>query len=403
MRGLRTLIFFALSLSGGGAAAQGFERAADERGMRIGVWRFEPVIEAGFRHDGNIFREETGGQASLIATLAPSATLRSDWRRHSAAITGRIEAGFYTASPSDDWLDGEFGFEGIVDATRATRIRFRAGAARGHEARGGDDAPLSLAEPIRFTNLTASLAVQYAPGRLRLQPSLAWGRLNFRDTPLLNGGVSDQDDRNRDTMSLALLAGWRVSRKTEAFADIRLTSTDFNGARDRAGLNRDNTGVAALFGVELGKGRILEGRLAGGVAHRGYEDPLLNGFTGLVAETALIWRPTRLIELTVEADRRLEETTVIQASGVDVTSLGVEARWSVRRFVALTALAGFENRRFRGAGRRDRRLSFGLGAEWSATRGTVLALGLRHESERSNAIGEDHDVTIISLSARHLF
>lgn len=403
MRGLRTLIFFALSLSGGGAAAQDFERAADERGMRIGVWRFEPVIEAGFRHDGNIFREETGGQASLIATLAPSATLISDWRRHSAAITGRIAAGFYTASPSDDWLDGEVGFEGIVDATRATRIRFRAGAARGHEARGGDDAPLSLAEPIRFTNLSASLAVQYAPGRLRLQPSIAWERLNFRDTPLANGGLSDQDDRNRDVMSLSFLAGWRIGHKTEAFSDFRLALSDFGKARDRAGLNRDSTGVAALFGVELGKGRILEGRLAAGVAHRDYEDLRLNGFTAPVAEASLIWRPTRLLELEAEANRRLEETTVVQASGVDVTSLGVEARWSVRRFVALTALAGFENRRFRGTARRDRRLSFGLGAEWAVTRGTALTLGLRHERERSNAIGEDHDATIISLSARHLF
>lgn len=403
MRGLRTLVFLLISLSGGPAAAQGFERANDERGMRIGVWRFEPAIEAGVRHDGNIFREETGGRASLIAQVAPSATLRSDWRRHSAALNARLVAGFYTASPSDDWLDGEVGFEGIVDATRATRIRFRAGAARGHDARGGDDAPLSLTEPIRFTALSASLAAQYAPGRLRLQPSLAWERLNFRDTPVLNGGLGDQDDRNRNAVSFSVLAGWRVSRKTEAFADIRLTFTDFDRARDRAGLNRDSTGATALIGVELGKGRILEGRLAGGVAHRDHEDPRLNGFTGPVAEMALIWRPTRLTELKAEANRRLEETTVVQASGVDAASLGIEARWSVRRFVALTALAAFENRRFRGAQRRDRRLTFGIGAEWFATRGTALAFGLKHERERSNAIGEDHDATILSLSARHLF
>ena len=391
------------ALSANAAAAQQFEREEDQRGIRIGVWRFEPIVAAEMRFDDNIFREETNGTSSAILTISPSATLRSDWRRHSVSVQLEARKGVFLSSSADDFLDGALRLEGVIDATRASRLRIRADLAREHEARGGDDNPAGLAEPVELTSAGVELTGQYAPGRLRAQPSLSWSRLDFDDAPGIGGGFLDQDDRDRRTLRAGLLIGWRWTRKTELFLDASVARIDFDDAVDRSGADRDNRAFRALVGARLGFSDLIEGSVAAGIAARDYDDPRLSGFAGPVAEIGLTWRPTRLIELRGALSRQLEETTIADAAGAEVISAGLDGRWAIRRLIDLTAAAGFENRRFRGAGRTDRTFSFGLGAEWRATRGATLILGARHVRERSDAVGEDHSSNQIWAGARYRF
>lgn len=371
--------------------------------MRLGVWTFAPVIEARIRYDDNIFREETDRDGSLIVTASPSATLASDWRRHSVKVEAAGEIGVFTASPEDNYFDGALRFEGVLDATRAARLRFRAHLERDHEARGGDDTPLGLEEPVQVSIFGGSLTGQYAPGRLRIQPTLRWGRRDFQDADLIGGGVSDQDDRDRTEAGAEILLGWRWTRRTELTASLSAFVEDFDTELDRGGFDRDSEGFRALIGAQFGRDGIWEGFAGLGLAHRTYDDPALEGFLGPVAEASVIWRPTRRWEVTGALSRRIEATTVAPASGADVAAVGVSARWSATRLIDVTAETGFERRDFRGAGRRDETFTLGAVAEWRVTRGATLRAGVRRIRERSNAAGEDQTTNVISVGATHKF
>lgn len=407
MRAIAAFLAAALAtLAAQAANAQEFRRleAEDEpRGARLGAFMFAPAIEARTTFDDNIFREETGAKESVIATFAPSFTLSSDWRRHSVKLEGGAIFGAFLSSRADDFLDAGLKFEGVLDATRAARIRFRLGAERGHETRGGDDAPTTLAGPIEFTRLEGDLTGQYAPGRLRVQPFLRVSRTDFGDEALTGGGVADQDDRDRSVFGLGALVGYRYSPKTELFAEVSYDIADFDERADRNGFNRDNEKASALIGAKFEVGRLIDGEIAVGYERRTYDDDDLDGFGGLIAEAAAAWRPSRLIEIQAKLRRRTEETTIASASTVDAASAEVAAIWGVRRFVDLKADIFFERRDFEGAARNDDTLAFGLGVEWRFRRGAALFGGVRHVRERSDAPGEDHTSNQIQLGARYRF
>ena len=103
------------------------------------------------------------------------------------------------------------------------------------------------------------------------------------------------------------------------------------------------------------------------------------------------------------ARRAQEETTIIGASAASVAYGDVEATWEVQRFVDLKAVAAYERRAFRGAGRRDKTLVLGIGAEWRARETTTLSAGYRYVDENSNAPGESSRANLVWLAVEHRF
>lgn len=366
----------------------------DRRGITAGAFTLSPGAVASISYNDNIFEQETDKTDSLILRLAPSVEVKSNWSRHELLLRGSAELGRFLSSSADNYLDGALGFRGTLDATRATRLRLEVDVSREHEARGTDDAPLTLPDPLRLARVGAKVTGQYDPGRLRVQPYLALEHLDFE--PI-------QNDRDRNSITVGALVGWRYSPKTEIFAEGALRLTDFEDAIDSDGLDRDNTSLRLLVGVDWEMSRLVEWRLAAGFESRRYDDDSLKGFSGPIAEGRVTWKPRREIQISATARRQIEETTVAPASGTDVSSGLIDARWGIQRFVAITANAGFERRDFRGANRVDRTFSFGLGTEWRFRRGAMLSAGYRHIRERSDVAGEDHTSNVLSLSLGYRF
>jgi hypothetical protein len=384
-----------------------FARMIDDRaerpGIPFGVFRLTPEVSSRVSHDDNIFREPSGGTASMVLRVEPQVALVSGWRRHSVSLQAGAVLGQFSSSPEDDYIDAGIQAKGTLDATRATRARLTLSLNRAHEARGSDDAPRALARPVRFLHYGAEITAQYDPGRLRIQPSIGFERLDFQDVPLGAGGIADQDDRDRGLTRLGLLVGWRLVGSSELFAEGVFSSTDFQDQVDRNGFDRDNHSFRMLAGARLNLSRLISGRLAAGWEQRVYTDPALRDFSGPVIEAALSWEPSRLITLDLTAGRRIEETTIPRAAATDVSSLQIRARWAIRRTIALTAETGIERRDFRGISRTDDLLILGIGTVLRVSRHAEMEAGIRHERERSNIPGEGHKATQVWLGARYAF
>lgn len=121
-------------LAGPGAVAQTAEEAPLGRsGVRVGTIILQPTLTLSGQYDGNIFRRETGRKASTILSVRAGATAQTDWRRHSIDLSAGVEAGHFTASSDDDYVDGQVSATGILDINRSARFRLRAGVERRHE------------------------------------------------------------------------------------------------------------------------------------------------------------------------------------------------------------------------------------------------------------------------------
>ncbi|MEM7267631.1 MAG: outer membrane beta-barrel protein [Pseudomonadota bacterium] len=389
MRQALTNLHVAATLTLASAAAAQVEPPPPRAGVRIGTILLTPTVTASAIYDDNIFREDSGAKSSIEARAEASVKAATDWRRHALSLEFGAMAGAFTSSPADDYLDGFVAANAIIDATRATRARFRLRAQREHERRGDDDAPTALSGPIEQLALLADATIQYAPGRLRLQPSLRIERRDFQDRSLSAGGVADQDDRDRTVIGAGIEAAYNLPGPLEAVAAADLALTDFDAVRDRNGEDRDNTTISVDVGIESEPERIVSGAVSVGFFRRSQHDARLSDVSGFAGRGSVTWSPSRLWSIRLAGYRGVEETTIANASSTLVTYAEVEGKYEVRRFVDVSASAAFERRSFRGADRRDDTVTIGAGLVWKARETVTVSFGLRHLREWSNAPGED--------------
>lgn len=390
------------------AAAQTLDRSADEAplgrsGVRVGTIILQPTLTLTGQYDDNIFRQETGRKASTILSVRAGATAKTDWRRHSIDFNAAVEAGRFTASSDDDYVDGQVSATGILDISRSSRFRLRAGVERRHERRGGDDTPTTLSGPVKEVTGFVEATGQYAPGRLKFQPSVRFERRDFQDRRLIGGGIGDQDDRDRQIITGRIELGYNLPGPFEVTAQADLLRIDFDDARDRGGFDRDNTRLRVLAGARIDQERLVSGAILLGYQKRWSDDPALSDFSGPAVEAQVDWRPRRFLTFAATARRAEEETTIIGASAASVAYGEVKATWEVQRFVDLKAVAAYERRSFRGADRRDRTLVLGVGAEWRARETTTVSAGYRYVDETSNAPGESSRANLFRIAVEHRF
>ena len=93
----------------------------------------KPTLRASTIYDDNIFRRDRARKASSIVVLGAGATAETDWRRHALAAEAAVEAGAFTNSSDDDYLDGSVSIRADIDATRALRARRTTGVVGGGE------------------------------------------------------------------------------------------------------------------------------------------------------------------------------------------------------------------------------------------------------------------------------
>jgi len=402
---IRLLVLAAalISLAAPAAAQPAGEAPLGRSGVRVGTIILQPTVTLTGQYDDNIFRQDTGRKASTILSIRAGATAKTDWRRHSVDLTAAIEAGHFTASSDDDYVDGQISATGILDISRASRFRLRAGVERRHERRGGDDTPTTLTGPVKEVAAFVEATGQYAPGRLKIQPFIRFDRRDFQDRRLIGGGIGDQDDRDRRIITGGVELGYNLPGPFEVTAQADLSRTDFDDRRDRGGFDRDNTRLRMLAGARIDQERLVSGAVLFGYQKRWSDDPALSDFSGPAVEAQIDWRPRRFLTFAATARRAEEETTIIGASAASVAYGEVKATWEVQRFVDLKAVAAYERRSFRGADRRDKTLVLGVGADWRARETTTVSAGYRFVDETSNAPGESSRTSLFRVAVEHRF
>jgi hypothetical protein len=121
----------------------------------------------------------------------------------------------------------------------------------------------------------------------------------------------------------------------------RKTSASTTSSSTAAALQRYSTGTTAKLGSALDLFGTLTGEMALGYLERNYKDPTLPAVSGFIADGSLLWKPTGLTSLKLNASSQVYETLLAGASGELSRDVNLEVDHAFRAWLIGIAKAGF--------------------------------------------------------------
>lgn len=346
----------------------------DAKGLPLGGFTLFPSVGVAARYDDNIFADdeiETGDRSTVVS---PELELRSNWSRHRLSVVGGADSARYRDNFSEEYDDYRIRTDGRYDL-RDSQIEGAAWHYRLHEDRTSvDDARGSELTEYSVDAITG--AYTYMPGRIMLKGDAGFRALDYDDTDTNTGKVNN-DDRDRDKTELGLRAGYKVNPDYIVFAEVRFDQIDYDQKFDNDGFERSSDAFEFVGGTQLDLSGKTFGEVYAGYLERDYDDNRFDKADGLTFGGAITWNVTQLTTLEFSGGRTVDSTTIVGASGIDVTNFGVSGDHELLRNLILSADLEYTNEDFEGIDREDDIWLLEIGGEYKMNRYLRVNLGYR--------------------------
>jgi hypothetical protein len=249
--------------------------------------------------------------------VSPSVWVQSDWARHALNFNASGDFTRYDRYSTEDTNDGRVSAEGRYDLSGDANVYGGWRWLRDHEDRESAEGRNGLEPTVYFINRGYAGAFKQIE-RVSLRLAGSAYRYNYRDVPFLASSgqilTINNDDRDRNRYTGGLRVGYEVTPRIEAFVQGGLDNRIYDNPVDQIvatdpSFRRDSTGWRGYAGVRAtcpdaqGRGvwRVDEPELQG-AGTRGRQHP------GVGAN--VVWRATPASNVSVFADRTIEETTI---------------------------------------------------------------------------------------------
>lgn len=368
-------------------------------GLRIGSFDVKPSAEVAFGHDDNPFRTMQR-RGSRFVQYKMAVETKSNWSRHELA--GELRGAFtdYLQVSGNDRPEAEARLRGRIDVTSTGRIELEGRALLTTDAAGSPDAVTSARRPPHNYTFGGTAGFVQRFNRLELGLRGNIDRNLYQDAKLLSGAVLDRSDRDYTGYGLALRGTYEVTPGIKPFLEAGVDRREFDHRVDFSGVRRGSDGLRARAGVEFAREGILTGEISAGFAKRRYRDPSLSDISGLIFEASLVWTASALTRVTLKANSEIGETTLAGASGVFQRQASVMIDHAFRRWLVGTASVTYGQEDYRGASRRDDKLTLAAGLAYHLSRYAALKGEVRREQLRSTAPGQDYTANIVMVGLR---
>lgn len=358
--------------------------------IQLGLFDLAPSLSVTEEFNDNIFLSDSYQKSDTISRVLPALTLQSNWQRVRLRLEALGDAGFYTKSDEDDYLDGELGVSAGSDIGPAFAVDGDFRIAKGHEDRGGEDIPTGAREPVTYDEKNTEIALRYFAGDVHYRAAMAFRQLDFDDTALTNGDIANNDDRDRLELRLIMRASYQLGLGREAYGETTLNQREYESTPDDQGIFRNSNGYRLLGGMTFDLTDLIKADIGTGWMSQIYEDYRLQNNEGFSLRAAATWNITRMTVLDFRAKREIGETTVTGASGIIGESFDAGIEHELRRWLSIRLNAGYQQDRFEGAGRTDKVTRFGGGVLYELNRFTELDASWRYDQRKSNETGHDY-------------
>jgi hypothetical protein len=207
----------------------------DAKGLPLGGFRLYPTLDLGVTGDTNIYRTDNNEAGDAYFTIAPNLDLRSDWNNNLVEVTAAVAHYRYAENDRESHTDWNVGGHGRLDILRGTTADGEVDYVSTHEQRWSPDEPNSAAEPTHYSDMHAEGAFTHDAGQLAFTLGGTFDRFDYDATPLVGGGVLNNNDRDAKKYALRGRVSLELSDGYSFFVRGTYNARAFDLQRDRNG------------------------------------------------------------------------------------------------------------------------------------------------------------------------
>ena len=367
----------------------------DGTGAHIGSFWFLPKLETGLFYDSNVYARSTNTKGSAGTYVAPYLGIESDWGRY--GLNAKLDASqhiyFDDVSLNRTNLKTEIDgrYEIMNDLSWLGGIKGR----MLDDPIGTINSNALAAEPTHHDEFEAWTTLNKSFNRISVSAGGGYHYYNYDDVASIVGGKIDQDFRDGDVLETGGRVSYLTSPELRIFADARYNWRDYRGT------GADSNGWRGLAGLELELSRLIRGEAGVGYMEQYYDSGFNAG--GLTYHAALIWNPSPLMTVKLDADRTIADSAIAASPGSVTDSVKLTADYEVRRGLVLSPTAEVSRVDYIGSSLDG--LTYDLGVKLDYTMNRFLSFGLNYDYTNSDLNGSalDFERHVIGAYAKARF
>jgi hypothetical protein len=259
---------------------------------------------------------------------------------------------------------------------------------------------------VVVTNRPVILGFGFAPGITYLFNRLeVTGRWTYDRVDYENGRLSDGSTLELGRTSYNAYGGlgrlaYDLTPDVKPFFEGAFNWRVHDSPVDFNGFYRDSGGFSIRGGSAFVLQRLLRGEISGGYAERNYQDPRLVKLHGPVIDAALIYTPSALTTITLRGSTTLNETTVINASGVFTRTISGQVSHDLMRNLNIMLLGSCFVNNYQGSDVIEKGGAGGAKIDYRITRFLSVRGSYMHEQLKSAFPNASYSANVFLMSLR---
>ncbi len=288
------------------------------QGTSLGSFTLTPRLITDLGYSDNIYARPTNSKSSSIGTVAPEATLRSNWSRHSLDAAGHVEAKRYASATGENVENYRFSLGGGLDISSETVVTAGVRRERQHDLRGDPDSLSRTDAPVPYDVTVGSFGVKQGLGRFILQVDGTGRVSDYQSVTALDGRRIDGDDRSVSSIGGLGRLSYEISPDLVVFGEGGWLDRRYDRPAGNGVGNRNSKGPEVGGGVNFALGALWSGEVALGYAEREIQDARFGNVSAMTARAQLLWNVTRATSVRAQAVRNIGEA----ATGPSIAYVG---------------------------------------------------------------------------------
>ncbi|MDP3406189.1 MAG: outer membrane beta-barrel protein [Brevundimonas sp.] len=366
-------------------------------GIRAGAFLVYPRLELSAERNDNIYATAANEVDDSILHVRPELAFESDWSQN--FLTAYVRGAFNRYSDNESENTEEFGVggSGRIDVTRLSNLGFGADYNSSFEPRTAPSAPRNAVEPTALKTAQAYISGSRSAGYLKLTGRADWRSFDYEDGRTGLGAVIEQDNRDREVVSLSGRLDLAVSPDTAFFFQATGNDRTYDIRSTPLAPARDSKGAEYLFGANFELGAVARGEISAGYIEQSFDEAAFDDVEGFGARAQLEWFPSELTTVNIAAGRTVEDTPVagVGAFVSNTASLGIDHE--LLRNVILNARVTWGRDEYEGIDREDTRTGVNIGGTYLINRNFGVNATLSSMDTKSEGANRDQDFTVNKL------
>ena len=369
-------------------------------GIRAGSWMFNPALMSGGFFDSNVFSSNTNKRSDLAAVFEPTLRAHTLWERHGIDLKLDAQSIVYNQNSSLNQTNASLKGSAWYDITRDFAVLTNFQIAHLNEGVGTLSSPANAITPTPYDLFSGDVTLRKEFNRLTTSIGFRTDSYDFGSAIAQDGTVINQDGRDGQIYSLHSRIDYAISSTLGVFGGVEGNQRDIRGT---PGHTLDSQGYRALSGVTVGLSNLLTGEFGVGYVQQRFDDPTIGTVEGPSYRARLTWRPTRLLDVHLNAEQLVTQTSDTSATGVLANAVQLGLDYELRRNVIVSLFGGYENDRFFGQLRRDRVITSDARVKYLMNRFAAVSVYYRHITRDSDIPVYSFDKDLVGLNVTAQF